>query len=102
MTVASNAVTASASEVGFLVPVCTTPNVTVASNAVKANASIVRLLAPVRATSNVTVASYAVTANASIVRLIPVRTTTSVALERVVVGESDCPPVFGALVLLQA
>ena len=78
-------------------------NVQRASSAVKVNASVFGLLAPVRTTPNVTVVSNAVTENASVVRLLfLVRKSTSVALERIVVGKCVCRTGVGAAELLQA
>ena len=100
---ARNAVKANASVVRLLVPAHTTTNVTVASITVIANASVVRLLVPARTTTNVDRERNAVIANASVVRLlaIPVRPTTSLILEGIVVGEFVPHTVVGAAQLLQ-
>lgn len=86
----------------MLTPVPTTASVPSVSPVVQIT-SAEKDVTSVRMTPSAERASSAVTANASVViLLVPVRPTTSVILERIVVGEFVCRRVVGKAGLLQA
>lgn len=86
----------------MLTPVPTTAVVPTVSPVVQIK-SAERDVTSVRMTPSAERASSAVTANVSVViLLVPVRPTTSVILERIVVGECVCPRAFGTAGLLPA